>query len=407
MQSEGDRGPYLADAVMLTGQPEYFADIVMKRLSRGISDSWECLQMTNFLVCLYCDCDGLQEKIYSFFDGLYIKEISRRSGKSFKYAAWHDGFEALCISLVDIDKTYFERIVNDVGRIIKDHPKSNRFSLDWFYSHCTEGGKKPGRLKKADPEYARIFTEKFDVDWKTVHRNAPTLDEILSGDNGDVLEKSEIIRSVRFRRAARTAGEDELRRLAEQAAAEQDELKKCGMLSAFEERPFPGGLPAVMEMYREGGERLREKCLEMAEQFPGEETAAFALGEARRENNPLPVRNAALCAYAAASPAVDVDIFVSLTEKQDPLEQPQDRNVLLHSLNMEFRHRSDKCSRRYEVLRRYFYNNLRCTYCRKGIVRLMVKACDDCADVLDECLQDCSMELRSYARRVLDRRRKK
>lgn len=404
MQCEGDRGAYLCEAVMLTGKPEYFADIVMKRLDKSINDSWECLQMTNFLVCLYRDCGSLQDKIYGFFDDLYIKEISRRRRKNFKYDGFRDGFETLCISLFDIDRTYFERIVNDVGQIMYEHPKAHRFSLDWFFDHCTDGGKKRGRLKKADPGYARIFTEAFDINWTAVHEKSPTLDELLAGDRGEILQKSDIFRSVRLRRAAKTAGEDELRRAAEEAMAEKDEARKCFLLSVFTVRPFPTGLSAIMKMYGEGGEELREECLELMGQFPGDEAAAFALAEAVRQENPVDVRSAGLEAYVLTAMYVDFDILRQLSEELEACQEKQNKNVLLHDLNMDFRKRPDKCSRNYEALRRYFYNELRCTCCRERIVRMMVKSRDGCSDILDECLCDCSLDLRRYAAAVIKRR---
>ncbi|MDE7293455.1 MAG: hypothetical protein K2N72_03420 [Oscillospiraceae bacterium] len=224
MQDEGSRGAYLCDAAMLTGQPEYFADIVMKRLTRSIDGSWECLQMSNFLVFLYRECNdsGLMEKISDFFNEIYIRETDRRSGKRFVYNGWNDGFEILCICLFELDKDYFERIVNDVGRKMLEHPRANRFSLDRFFSQCTDGGKKVRRLKKADPECARVFTEKFNIDWEAVRREALTLDELSAGENGSVLEKSQIVQSALFRRAARRADDDELLRLAEKVMAERD-----------------------------------------------------------------------------------------------------------------------------------------------------------------------------------------
>ena len=160
----------------------------------------------------------------------------------------------------------------------------------------------------------------------------------------------------------------------------------------------------IMKMYREGGEELREECLELMGQFPGDEAAAFALAEAVRQENPVDVRSAGLEAYVLTAMYVDFDILRQLSEELEACQEKQNKNVLLHSLNMDFRKRPDKCSRRYEALRRYFYNNLRCTCCREDIVRFMVRSGDGCGDILDECLCDCSSDLRRYAAAVLKRR---
>ncbi len=407
MQCEGDRGAYLCEAVMLTGQSEYFCDIVMKKLARSIDGSWNTLQMSNFLVCLYRECNdsGLMEKISDFFNEIYIREIGLRSGKRFVYKGSEDGFEDLCTSLFNLNEAYFERIVNDVGGIMLRYPRSKRFSMDWFISRCTDGGKKRGRLKKADPECARVFTEKFDIDWEAVRREASDIDELLAGENGSVLKKSQIVQSVLFRRAVRQADDDELLRLAENAAAERDESKKRFMLAAFEKKPFPLGLGAVMEMYREGGEDIREQCLEIMGQFPGKEASVFALEEARCMENPADIRAAALDAYVMTAEIVDVDILVPLVSELDSYEEKQNKNVLLHNLGFSFQERRDKHSRRYERLRRYFYNNLRCTCCRMDTVQMMVRSRDDCGDILQECCYDCNLDLRKYARGVLTKRK--
>ncbi|MDE7293040.1 MAG: hypothetical protein K2N72_01300, partial [Oscillospiraceae bacterium] len=83
----------------------------------------------------------------------------------------------------------------------------------------------------------------------------------------------------------------------------------------------------------------------------------------------------------------------------------QNKHVLLHNLAFSVQERHDKHSRRYERLRRYFYDNLRCTCCRMDTVQMMVRSHDDCGDILQECCYDSNLALRKYAESVLKKKK--
>ncbi|MDE6594012.1 MAG: hypothetical protein K2K57_13250, partial [Oscillospiraceae bacterium] len=268
MQCEGHRGAYLCDAVMLTGQPEYFAEIVMERLSRRHCDHWASFQMLELLVCIYYEETDISPKIRNFLQEMYIKEFARRTGKNFSRVPRTDVFEDLCNVLVDdIDNSYFERIVNDVGGYLLEHPKSDRFSLDWFFSHCTDGGKKRSRLKKADKACAEIFVKNFDLDYKEKHEpsRSPrhTFTELITEPVGELSERDSLWRAIYFRTASYKANDEELLQFAKLTVSEKDENEKYRMLCAFEKKPFPLGFEAVREMYENGGEKIKIKCAEI------------------------------------------------------------------------------------------------------------------------------------------------
>lgn len=414
MQCEGDRGEYLCDAVMLTGQPEYFAEIVMKRLDRRLYDNWASLQMLSLLLCIYWeyleDRAELSERIRAFLDELYTKEFNRRSGRAFVRNSKKDGFENLCIILFDMDESYFERIVNDVGGYLSDHPTTDRFSLDWFFSHSTDCGKKRGRLRKADKACAEHFIMKFGPgDREELPRpKRPTLTELINSPVGELSESDNLRRTVNYRLASHKADDEELLQCARAAVSAKDEGEKYRMLCVFEKKPFPLGFEAVREMYESGSEKIKEKCLEITGCF--KERAAEDFARQIAEDNDLSdsLRCEALYAYVQAAERLDT-AFIMDYAPDLPDVKPGEQSLWehFHRLWHNFEYRRDKGSRKYEHLRRYFYNNLSCSFCREYLVELMVRSRDDCGDILAECRFDCSLSLRRYARRVMNRRQNK
>ncbi|MDE7293039.1 MAG: hypothetical protein K2N72_01295 [Oscillospiraceae bacterium] len=399
MQCEGHRGAYLCDAVMLTGQPEYFADIVMERLSRRHCDHWASFQMLELLVCIYYEETDISPKIRNFLQDMYIKEFARCTSKSFSKVPRTHFFEDLCNVLVDdIDSSYFERIVNDVGGYLLGHPNSDRFSLDWFFARCTDHGKKRSRLKKADKACAEIFMKRFDLDYREKHEPPPpprpAFAELIAEPAGELSESENLQRTVNFRRAAHKADDEELLQLAKLTLSEKDEKEKYRMLCVFEKRPFPLGFEAVREMLESGSEKIKVKCAEAMGCFKEKEAEDF-------------LRCNGFLAYVQCAKRLDVPFMTGYRpELPDKSGEKFDRADFFHILWHNTEGRQDCASRKYEQLRRYIYRNLNCTFCREYLVQLMVRSRDNCNDILRECRFDCNLDLRSYADRVLKRRQK-
>ncbi len=412
MQCEGHRGVYLCDAVMLTGQPEYFAEIVMERLSRRHCDHWASFQMLELLLCIYYEETDISPKIRAFLDEMYMKEFARRTGKSFSRVPRTDIFEDLCNVLFDIDNSYFERIVNDVGGYLLDHLKSDRFSLDWFFSHCTDGGKKRSRLKKADKACAEIFVKSFDLDYKEKHEppRPPRLaiTELISEFVGELSEKDNMRRMINFRRAAHKANNEELLQFAKLTVSEKDENEKYRMLCAFEKKPFPLGFEAVRDMYGNGSEKVKIKCAEIMGCFKEKAAEDFLRSIAENEALNGALRYTGFLAYVQCAKKLDVPFVTGYRpELPDKKGMEFGRADFFHLLWHNTEGRQDCASRKYEQLRRYIYRNLNCTFCREYLVQLMVRSRDDCNDILRECRFDCNLDLRLYAERVLKRRKAK
>ncbi|MCM1577742.1 MAG: hypothetical protein NC078_02935 [Ruminococcus sp.] len=410
MQCEGNRDEYLCEAVMITGQPEYFARLLMERLDRRLSDDWSSLQMLDILAQLCCDEGVISSEISDFFETLYIKELAHRVKKEYVHASRRDGFENLCIVLYDMDKSWFPRIVNDVGGYLISHPKSDRFNLDWFFSHCTDGGKKRGLLKLADKDCAEAFRAKFDIEYgggRPSSLTGKSLTELAAETDGHIPELFVLAAEVNFRIASHRADDEELLQFAREVFSEKDEDRQAQMLCAFESKPFPLGFEAVREMYDRGGERLKIKCVEIMGCFKEKAAGEFLRRLAEDDTVSDELRRTAVISYVQVAEKLD-ERFVMGYKPDLPCAKYAFCNIYVyfHSLYKNFDERPDRTSRKYEGFRRYLYENVNCSLCREYIVRLMVRSRDECGDILRECRFDCNADLRRYADSLLKRRKK-
>ncbi|MDE6594013.1 MAG: hypothetical protein K2K57_13255 [Oscillospiraceae bacterium] len=413
MQDEGSRGAYLCDAVMLTGRPEYFSRILMKRLSKAFYRAWHTVQMIDVLGCIVKampDNSECSEMILRFFYELYIREFAKRTGKRFTRNFSSDLFDRLCIALCRLDKSYRVRIVNDVGGYMLAHPRAERFSLDSFLYNATDFGEKWGWLKSADKCCAEAFIRKF-TDSFLFDGICERFSELLSAkaDEEEHDCRAEKLPRISPTRNLFSAPDDEkLLQTAKEAFNERDEEKQWHLLYEFiyAQKPFPLGFEAVREIYGKGGEDIKEICIDLMGCFKDGSAEDFLRQLISDNTAPINLRCEGVYAYIQSAEWLDSCYLMSFKPNL-----PTDSYALCniwyyyHNFYDKFENRQDKNSRKYEKLRRYIYNNMNCSICRNSLVRLMVRSRDDCGDILQECCYDCNLALRKYAEGVLKKRK--
>ena len=392
MQSEGTRGIYLCDAIRLTGEPDYFAQLIMDRLEQRFSDGWEYLQMLRILEVLYYDGN---EKIYSFMTELYKKEFHRLVTGGTKRKGNNSGFEDLCICLCDIDDSYFPRTVHNVGHFLYDNPNSDVFSLDWFYSSfCGDYPKQAKKLlKRVKPEYLSAFKDAFEYHFTKTETPKPQLDELMVQiDNSNDSFRS----SISLRLFGRRADKAQLDKLTDIILNEKDSSRQCVLLSAFEYSKELPDITIIRKLYFCGSEALKIKCLDIMGRYKNEVSKAFAETITGNNENSEEYRLSALLAYISSAPQLDCDYIIGTLNKFSDREH-------IHTALRQYCGR-DKFSRKEKRLTEYFYRENPCSFCRESCIRIMAKLRCLPDELLTECLYDCSTDTRKYAQRLLRRR---
>lgn len=416
MQCEGDRAVYLYDAIKIMGEEEHFKNVITDHMKKtGFSHAWwESMQELSLLVCFYND--GYTD-VLDFMKELY-EEIFKKLATGGKYTKNHcrdDGFEHLCITIAQINPSFYLKVIHDVGEYLVKYPESDMFSLDWFYYKFKNDLEKKERetlLEKIPSEYINAFSENFDYDFPRIKRkkdetNVPaTCEELWEYINkeSNIWNKERIARLFGMK-----ADKEELIRLAKIIASEKDEEKKRLFLPAFKKTEFPLEPDIIYNMLGGASDGLKEELFYVMCKMSDERVKYYAKAEIDKlpenlENPYCEFLTAAFCAFLSKPEEGD---FKYIFDKISFLE---DRKMLddfdRHALYGDIQTAIEKNpSRKAKDVLNFIYPRMKCAICRLNVIKTMSKCRCLSDEILKEASLDGYLETRKYAEKLLKRRK--
>lgn len=406
-QSEGTKGYYLYDALLASGEPEYYERaIIEKFLSRCYDGLF--YQLSAILYRFADDgSEDAKEALHSKYD-----YFASKKGRLRETPPVHEGsqWDEVVFHLLSLDGfSAFKRYAEDVGKILL-HDSENRAMYDgWFEVRVKNifGKKKVDAF--FDRNYGRSAAVKALVDTLKIRsdgvnlfqaeakRRKITIDDLLQIARGLAAEERPRLKMTgSIYRFAKKASDSEMRDLAYAALHEEHETVRALLLKPFGlkttwSRPFPLDISPLMEYAWSENTLLAESAIDCLEAFKDKRIHDLAVQLLERKG----LGSFALALLIRNYRKTDDALIAGLIGKS---------GVIPHHVQQDIgeiycRHRSADAL----PILLHTYRRGECAFCRHYIVRAMHRCGGVPMKILKECLYDCYDETRDFAKRLIKR----
>ena len=379
-QCEGSRAWYVYQMIDCYEDKSPFLNTLIAALDRARSGGgWKMQYLGEVLVHFMLDGNKEAEAaLWRKYEQLYaILRSKKRQPR--RYFAERDDFAALCVDLGE-RREAMVRIAEDIGRLYREYSFYNGWYFDWLYAqNGTRILKTLEKQAEISENIAAYLQESKRVE-----------EEELQNRNNR--KPSPVVVGSRLKQAAR---EEQLEYM-ELYLREQEPEGRTQALRVFTRCSYPGDLaPVVADMDSEDP-HLRLVARLVLENLECPQARQLALDNLESDPEtwfPMVVRN-----YSGEDEA-----FVTSYVKNTPTDR--ECNTPWHGLHLDVLKMLDHGKKAPAELLMHIYETSYCPNCRHEALEQMGRRRMLTEEILKECLYDSYADVRTYAKRILKRRK--
>ena len=404
-QCEGCRSVYLYQLITQFPDTAPFLDVLEKRLFQcRRSQGWEFLQDCEILSRFALDGE---RRAWNTLRDCYreMLQLLYRKRKCIKDGLLHN-YESLCVTLVTIRPGMYQRLVSDIGFLIKNNSLYSAADFAWFQAVSeSRVGKKAAHRILYHPDareevraYGRSMEEcreRWDRAEAGHRKSEPkTADEIY-----ERLKEGEGAASPHLARRMMNQGrQQEVAKLAEYYRDEEEPALRFRLLRMLAGRACAGVLDIerLIADSRSEQDEFAARAFDALSYIRDRRVREYAYELLRSEKH----RAQAVSMLAANYEEEDREVFVHEV-KQIPITYGDGawHGVFYDAMGLF----SGPAKHKPRELLPYMYKNTLCSFCRAYVVREMGRRRMLTKNMLEEMRYDCNEEIRGYAERKLRR----
>ena len=381
-QIEGTRSWYTYTMANAYHDTETFINAAAEALKKYRPNStWDLLHLSELLMFFALDGYGTaQRALEEKYHELLNRMLARKRRPNCVFHELKD-LEQLGLVLA-VDSSAFLRIAGDFGRLYREKKFMQDGDFEWFFSSKGSQYKKSmERAAKTDENIACFMQREQAADARFKEPQKETPPESLKG--------------VPLSRWLASEGDNDTK--AHYAALyreEQEPMARAKALEAFFDCPYPEDPAPLIEDTASPCEQLQFVAWRALSEIRHPAVRAFALSNLAKGNR-TPENFALLTANAMPE---DEDFVEALLREKITAEDPDDR----HWAGMTVLDAVDKDGGMKHLLP-LLYEHTPCSCCRESILRSMAKHRMLTEEILKECLNDSSDDIRCFAEKRLKR----
>ena len=379
-QCEGSRAWYVYQMIDCYEDKIPFLHTLISALDHSRSNyGWKVHYLGEVLVHFMLDgCTEAEEALWRKYEQLYaILRSKKRRPRG--YFAEENDFSALCVDLGE-RREAMVKIAEDIGRLYREYSFYEGWSFDGLYAQNGERILKTLEKKAEKSENIAAYLQES----KRV--------EVEELQNRENRRPSPIAEGKRLKQASR---EEQLEYM-ELYLREQEPEERTKALRVFTRCPYPGDIsPVVADMDSEDP-HLRFVARLVLENLECPQVRQMALDNLKEDPEtwfPMVVRN-----YREEDEA-----FVTSYVKNTPTDR--ECNTPWHGLHMDVLKMLDHGKKAPAELLMHIYETCYCPNCRHEALEQMGRRRMLTEEILEECLYDSYADVRTYAKRILKRRK--
>ena len=379
-QCEGSRAWYVYQMIGCYEDKTPFLHTLIAALDRSRSNyGWKMHYLGEVLVHFMLDgCTEAEEALWRKYEQLYAILRSKRRCPRGYFAELND-FSALCVDLGE-RREAMVKIAEDIGRLYREYSFYDGWSFDWLYAQNGERILKTLEKKAEKSENIAAYLQES----KRVEA-----EELQNRENR---RPSPIAEGKRLKQASR---EEQLEYM-ELYLREQEPEERTKALRVFTRCPYPGDISPVVADMESEDPHLRFVARLVLENVQSPQLRQMALDNLESDPDawfPMVVRN-----YREEDAP-----FITSYVKNTPTDR--ECNTPWHGLHMDVLKMRDYGLKAPGELLLHIYDTCYCSNCRQEALEQMGRRRMLTEEILEECLYDSQDKVRTYARRVLNRRK--
>lgn len=286
-----------------------------------------------------------------------------------------DDFHQLCVVLA-VNQQAFLKIAGDIGRLYRLRPFYDGFDFDWLYE--AKGKRYLNALRKGaetSEDLACYLEKQQDCERELENRRKERTQSLPLPRNMD----------------SETAA-----RYARNYLAQTEPLARAEALQVFRRCLFPEDPSPILADAEADSEALREAAWKALENIRHPLVRDFAIAKQHED----PVGSIALLAknYQPQDAALLEGLVTAIPAAFED-------TTGWHMAGLDVLGMADDGLKAPPSLLRYIYETTYCSCCREYALRQMGKRHMLSQEMLEECLYDSNSDIRTYARRILNRRK--
>lgn len=383
-QCEGTRSWFVYQLINCYQDPRPFLETAQESLKKARSNGgWKVLYLAE-LLGYFADggARSAEQALWCKYDELYASVLRRKRPP---VGLFHekDDFAMLCQALVNSKATML-KIAEDIGRLYLTKGFYDGGDFDWLFA--SKAKQYIGTLNKQAQKSENI----------SAYLHAGKTDEENWAQRSKTPEK---YRSGR-RLSLWLNNKADQRTVQEYAASylmERDPTARAKALEAFSICPFPEDPLPIIEDSGSDFEPLKKAAWQALENIRHPSVHAFAM-----EQLDWDVESALPILITNYQPQ-DEELLVKLV-KSIPVDF--ECTTAWHGIHLDILGMGDRGLKVPASLLHYIFESTYCSCCREYVLRQMGKWRLLDATILEECIFDSNDDIRTYARRCLNRRKR-
>lgn len=386
-QSEGTRAWLTYRLVRCYEDPMPFVEAAAEALKKTRSDGGWRMQYLSELLQFFVLDEGMnfaKDALWGKYEQLYAALLGRKRRKTGIFPELDD-FEMLIVTL-SADRESFLKIAEDVGELYRQRPFYNGLDFSWLYDCKGKYYMTPLRNKAKTSGAVTAYLEEHD---RRERESEERLEQRLrEGRKGLKLSLW----------LAEPEQETERLRHARAYEEKKDPIKRAEALEAFCGCPYPLDPAPLLEDIRSDCGELKAaawRALENTRHPAVREFALKHLQKAPAETIPLLATN-----YLPEDEAL-------LTQAVKAIPTDRRERYDWHGVQLDVLRMEESGLKAPAALLEHIYETSYCSCCREFALRQMGKRRMLTEKRLKECLLDSDDDIRAYAKRCLNRRRKR
>ena len=384
-QCEGSRSRYVYTMVNNYPDKEPFIQATVEALKKyRPNGGWGLLHLSELL--LFFALDGYEsawQALEEKYQEIYAAMLARKRRPNMVFSALED-LERLGLVLTT-DRWAFLRIAGDFGRLYREKRYMQDGDFAWFFAVKGEKYRKTMENAAKKDENIACFMRREQA-------GIAELEAFREQQKYAPQEETTGVRRTRW--LAADADSETKARYVAQYREEQDPVLRAKALDAFFLCPYPGDPAPVIEDTASACEELRFAAWKTLTEICRPAVRAYALSNIAKGIR-TPENFALLTANAMPE---DGNLLEELLNGLIAAGDPDD----IHSAGMAVLDAVDKDGGMKHLLP-LLYEHTPCSCCRESILRSMAKHRMLTEEILEECLNDSSYEIRRFAEKRLKR----
>ena len=411
-QSEGTKGYYLYDAILASGEPEYFESIIIDKFHSRCNYGLLC-QIASILYRYAYDGSNLAKDALIAKYNFFVAKKGRLIQRPPQYEGWQ--WDEVAYRLLCIDGfTAFKQFAIVVGNIRLNNPCDRNAFDPWFICRAENMFSK----KRIDNFYNSMYeksnaikalvdsikSDELSTEQERTEQDHVTVLALVQAATDAATDKNPRHKMYLNRKKiglrssfsfVTQASETEILELANSVLREENETVKALLLNCFFcRKPFPLEISPLMEYAQSENELLAEAAIECLKEFKDKRVHDLAVHLLKTKG----LKSFALALLRKNYKKTDDVIIAGVIKKSASIP---------HHVQQDIQDIYNRFRSVYALpILLHVYQKGECSYCRKNIVSAM-NHCGVLSDkILEECLFDSYDDTRKYAKRLIAKKRR-